>query len=559
MDSSSLLVSPARDTDTGVDSSSLLSAAVDIVDSGAPDAPGTADGAIKRPDGTTWSTHPTNTWLLYKLFVTIVCVLSMLEGLSCVASLWIFALPGVKAWVAFGFGLAFVLISSCITGVSGVVLHDPQMQQPGGCHCLPFLLAFCKMGSFNVAWRTLWYPERRNIPLDDDLSEHLVPVSLFMLLLVCIESTPMLLIRTYVLGLMLNEMHGVDDPKAQAASWLLCTVLIAVAFQSCLAVLYEKAGTDYRNVFIRTGRSTVPEGQLFQLQQCVLLFLLRFFEGCSWLATLAAVAFAFRGWYFLVWVIDFFVCGVVFSCTFADRSEEDWEVSATFRVLFSLFFSNPLHDGDSIMVFRARAPSFASPEPSFFAAGIHYGWRAAVQLLAVVIVRAVAGGGGGNGDQPEETTASLLRWLCAAIVGGTACTWAVLYAATLRLPSPHEVERSLLLRRRPDGIPDELHDAVATGDADCYAALGREESMEVRAWVFREHWYRNRPKGTGKLELMLSREEFVESVLGGVSAATPEQLQRGSRVIFEDGERGIDAGGLTREMYSQVSCVLARL
>ncbi len=30
------------------------------------------DWVIKRPDGTRWTTQPTNTWSLYKFFVTII-------------------------------------------------------------------------------------------------------------------------------------------------------------------------------------------------------------------------------------------------------------------------------------------------------------------------------------------------------------------------------------------------------------------------------------------------------------------------------------------------------
>ena len=45
---------------------------------------------------------------------------------------------------------------------------------------------------------------------------------------------------------------------------------------------------------------------------------------------------------------------------------------------------------------------------------------------------------------------------------------------------------------------------------------------------------------------------FVNSVLDCMLAATPDQLQRGPRVAFwDEGERGIDAGGLSREMYAQ--------
>jgi len=46
-------------------------------------------------------------------------------------------------------------------------------------------------------------------------------------------------------------------------------------------------------------------------------------------------------------------------------------------------------------------------------------------------------------------------------------------------------------------------------------------------------------------------DAFFSQVLDGVSAASPTQLQRGSRVVFDPGEKGIDAGGLTREMYAQ--------
>jgi hypothetical protein len=54
--------------------------------------------------------------------------------------------------------------------------------------------------------------------------------------------------------------------------------------------------------------------------------------------------------------------------------------------------------------------------------------------------------------------------------------------------------------------------------------------------------------------MTLNRDNFVATVIDCVLAASTEQLQRGPRVaFFEDGERGIDAGGLTREMYSTFS------
>jgi len=95
---------------------------------------------------------------------------------------------------------------------------------------------------------------------------------------------------------------------------------------------------------------------------------------------------------------------------------------------------------------------------------------------------------------------------------GTLATLTTLCVAAKTMPGQEEVAESLLLRRRPDGIPDPLHEAVVEGDVDLYPALGGEESLEVRAWVFREHWYRNRPKGGGRLEMSVDREDVVNSV-----------------------------------------------
>ena len=146
---------------------------------------------------------------------------------------------------------------------------------------------------------------------------------------------------------------------------------------------------------------------------------------------------------------------------------------------------------------------------------------------------------------------TVLLSMCGAILLGTGATIGTLFVAIRMMPQQEEVAESLLQRRRPDGIMDALYEAVVEGDVDLYSALAGEESLEVRAWVFREHWYRSRPKGSGRLEMTVNRDDFVNSVLDGVSNASPQKLQRGSRVVFEDGEKGIDAGGLTREMYAQ--------
>ena len=61
--------------------------------------------------------------------------------------------------------------------------------------------------------------------------------------------------------------------------------------------------------------------------------------------------------------------------------------------------------------------------------------------------------------EPQPDT-SLGLAICGAIVLGTLATLATLYVAAKTMPGQEEVAESLLLRRRPDGIPDALHEAV---------------------------------------------------------------------------------------------------
>ena len=551
MDGSSLLGGDAEPVETTASpmarpelGSGLSEVLVDVGQSGEEEDP--EDWVIKRPDGTRWSTEPTNTWSLYKLFITIICFLSVFEGLGSLGCLWVFS--DIGAWWSFAVTLTFLLISSCLTAIGGTVLNEPNVQQQ--CQCAPFLLSFCKMGAFRIAWRTVWFPDLRAAPQEDDLSEHLLPLSIFFMLVCIIESTPLLVIKTYVFGLLLGESPAaVGDMEADTvqSAWLISlSVMVSVAFQALIPLLYDKVGTDFRMVYVRAGRTTPFHQQLFRLQHCATLFLLRFFEGMTWLTTLAAVAMSAGGWFFLVFFLDFAMC-TVFACAFADPGEEDWELAATFRVLFSLFYTNPLHDGDAIMVFRARAPSIMSLDPTLFPSVLHYGWRTAMQFGIVTFVYFWR-------DDPESVPYqddTVLVSICGAIIFGTGATIGTLFMAVRMMPQQEEVAESLLQRRRPDGIMDALYEAVVEGDVDLYSALAGEESLEVRAWVFREHWYRNRPKGSGRLEMTVNRDDFVNSVLDGVSNASPQKLQRGSRVVFEDGEKGIDAGGLTREMYAQ--------
>jgi hypothetical protein len=526
----------------GAGDSGLSEVLVDV-EQGSQEEEDQEDWVIKRPDGTRWTTQPTNTWSLYKLFVTIICFLSAFEGIGSLVCLWVFS--DIGAWWSFGITLTFLFISSCLTAIGGTVLNEPNVQQQ--CQCAPFLLAFFKMGAFRIAWRTVWFPDQRAAPQEDDLSEHLLPLSIFFMLVCIIESAPLLLIKTYVLGLLLGEspaaIGDLEEDTVQSAWLISASVMVSVAFQASIPLLCDKVGTDFRMVYVRAGRTTPFHRQLFRLQQCATLFMLRFFEAMSFLAALAGVAMTSGGWFFLVFFVDFAMC-TVFACAFADPGEEDWELAATFRVLFTLFYTNPLHDGDAIMVFRARAPSIVAVDPTLFPSILHYGWRSAMQFGVVIFIYFWR-------DDPEDSAETVLLAMCSTIALGTAATLATLFLAVRTMPQQEDVAESLLLRRRPDNIPDELYEAVVEGDVEMYSPLAGEQSLEVRAWVFREHWYRNRPKGSGRLEMNVNREDFVGSVLDGVSNATPQQLQRGSRVVFEDGEKGIDAGGLTREMYAQ--------
>ena len=254
------------------------------------------DWVIKRPDGMRWSTAPANTWALYKLFITIVCCLSVMEGFGSLGCLWVFW--DTESWWAFGIALTFLLVSSCLTAIGGTVLNDPQSQNPTW-QCGPCLLAFFKMGAFRIAWSTVWFPDQRSIQQEDDLSEHLLPLSLFFLLVTVIESTPLLLIKTYVLGLLLGEVPASAEQDAvtaehsvHAGAWLMLSLAVSVAFQASVPLLYDKVGTDFRNVFVRGGRTTPFGRQLFGAPHCATLWALRFFEGMAWLLTLGGVAMA---------------------------------------------------------------------------------------------------------------------------------------------------------------------------------------------------------------------------------------------------------------------------
>ena len=70
--------------------------------------------------------------------------------------------------------------------------------------------------------------------------EPLLPLSLFFLLVTVIESTPLLLIKTYVLGLLLGEVPGsapeqgagTAEHSVHGAAWLMLSLVVSVAFQA---------------------------------------------------------------------------------------------------------------------------------------------------------------------------------------------------------------------------------------------------------------------------------------------------------------------------------------
>jgi hypothetical protein len=423
--------------------------------------------AIKRADGTTWETLPVNTWLLYKLFVTFMCILSLCEALGSLVTLVILGMNG--AWVAFTVALVFVLLSSCITSIGGIFLTDPQSQPTTREAVMPFVLAFFKLGAFRIAWRTVWFPRRDSGP-DDDISEHLLPLSLFLGLVCVIESAPLLLLKAYMLGLFMEEsahdywVPGSFDSSMDLHSLsgviLLGTIAISLTFQACVPVLFEKVGSDFRGIFVADGRATRHQGQLFNPMRCVCLFFLRFFEGAAWILTLAAFAHVFHAWFFLLLFVDF-VISCALSCALADPNEDDWEISATFRVFFSLFFTNPLHDGDAVMVFRARAPTLLRQRPSMLPLLLHFGSRLLQQCFAIFILLVL-------GDIGDVSDVVVLMVIAIAVC--TALTWLTLALAVRIMPDNDAVLDSMHWRRRPDGISDELYASVV---AAVWALSGR--------------------------------------------------------------------------------------
>lgn len=56
-----------------------------------------------------------------------------------------------------------------------------------------------------------------------------------------------------------------------------------------------------------------------------MLFLLRYSEAISWYLSLVVFAWAFKGWFFMIWGLDLLALSCVF-CATADVREDDWEV-----------------------------------------------------------------------------------------------------------------------------------------------------------------------------------------------------------------------------------------
>ena len=322
---------------------------------------------------------------------------------------------------------------------------------------------------------------------EDDISENLLPLSLFFALVCMIESAPMLLLKAYMLGDFMEpsvDRYLAEDAlnwstNLQAASGMLLfgSVCLSLTFQALVPILLEKVGSDFRGIFVMQGnRVTRHGGRQFNVVRCACLFGLRFFEGLSWLLTLAGVAHAASAWFFfLLLAIDFSV-SCVLSCALADPNEDDWEIrsgpsfcpfssvpqhpkctdrepevnrglcvsrsidiircSATFRVFFSLFFTNPAHDGDAVMVFRARAPSNIRPRPTKMPLLLHYGARLLQQTVAVLLML-VAGSDGVERLGIHDGVVVL----CVAIAVCTAVTWATLALAVRIMPGPEAIIR----------------------------------------------------------------------------------------------------------------------
>jgi hypothetical protein len=519
-------------------------------------------------EGTSWPTTRVNTWVLVKIAAYTLCVLSFFDA---VINLWTIVSWACHGdWAAFTVSVIFMSLVSCVTGLIGAV-GDHQssssadrasdrgiLDSDGG--KVGAVLAFFKLGAFRIAYRTLWYLDRAEILAaagtwhDEDLCEHMLPLFMYVTVQALVESWPILLIKCYVLG----YNRGSTGPGGSVADDPLLAISVGatVALLAAIPTFVDKISCDFRQVYVRGTRATALGVRFLGFTRCFLLFLLRYTEAISWYLSLVVFAWAFKGWFWMLWAADLIALSCIF-CITADVREEDWEVAVVIKVLFQVFYTAPHHseDSDVVVFFRQRGETRFFQQPTLFPVTVHFIWRLIQQGVILLCVFTA----GRHNWLDDDEWEGLQPWLLATAVT-TAIMWIMLWIMLWIMPTSEVIiagieERKYLLQsRRPEGVSEELYNAVLHQRVESYAELVNGEPYSIRSWLLYEHAARNQQPGTDRLSMNLSREAIVHDVLEQVASATRAQLRRGPKVVFsERGEIGDDQGGLTREMFAAFS------
>ena len=467
-----------------------------------------------------WPLHPVNTWLLVKGVAYFVCALSFLDAAGNVCTLVGWAYYG--NWAAFVVSLCFMATTSCITTVAAAVSDHGTygaadraqdrglMDSDGTKHGAA--MAFFKLGAFRIAWRTMWYLDRAEIMAaagtwtDEDLCEHLLPLFMFVASQAMVESWPILLIKCYVLG----RNHGTTGGEGDL--WdhpvLAVSTAVSIALLAVIPMFVDKISCDFRQVYVRGDRATALGKRFLGIGRCGVLFVFRCAEAFSWYASLVLFAWVFQGWFWMIWAADLIALSCIY-CTTADIGEEDWEVALAIKIFFQVFYTAPQHSesSDVVVFFRPLAPSrFSGAEPTYFPAALHFLWRLVTQGIIVLCIYTA----GRDDWLSEEQWEDLQPWV-AGTASVTAFMWLLLPVMCWCMPSSENiiagiVERKYLLHsQRPEGVPEELYQAVVEQETRLYAEHAAGQPFAIRAWVIREHAMRANPYGVDRFPVRTAR------------------------------------------------------
>lgn len=456
---------------------------------------------LEADSSSSWPMHPVNSWVLMKGLVYFVCTLSFLDSLGNVLTLIGWAQSG--HWAAFVVTLCLVTCVSCVTAVAAAFADHGTygaadraqdrgiMDSDGGRRGA--VMAFFKLGAYRIAYRTLWYLDRAEVMAaagtwtDEDLCEHLLPLFMYVAAQAMVETWPVLLIKCYMLGF----NHGTTGGEGTLADSpaLAVSALISIALLAIIPVFVDKISCDYRQVYVRGQQSTALGKRFLGMGRCGLLFTFRYAEALSWYISLVMFAWVFHGWFWMIWAADLVALSCVY-CVTADIGEEDWEVALAIKIFFQVFYTAPQHSetSDMVLFFRPQTGSRFSSEATYFPAVLHFAWRLMTQGIIVLCICTA-----GRGDWLDEVQWQAMQPWLQGMAAITAFTWLLLPVMCWIMPSSDIivagiVERKYLLHsQRPDGVAEELFQAVLAQEIEKYADLVEGQPFSIRAWVLHEH------------------------------------------------------------------------